>query len=335
MEYPHSHFLPCVSSDVDVICEGDSYVIRNVLGEQLSALCRNIDLLESEINFVDMLHGGSPVARKVALQGDIDADGDFPLYRTPADFMLEVLPWSQTVFEIKSNLQERLGMTFNHVKMQLYRDGSDYITKHSDKTLDIKMGSTIVNLNVGTTRTFTLQNKTTRENLHIPFHHNTAILIGWDTNKRWWHSVKKDPAVHDKRISMVFRDIATFVTVLPEEGTKRVLYGQGATCKEKHTAILRAVDRAYIDRNTPISEEVTGTFDQKSFPNQQQSVHADVIQETHLLQQAFSHENREVDFDWSVWYGRGFDVLDFRSCLQAPHGDIGLSAEAPDNGAVP
>lgn len=144
----------------DNLGEGDSMLIHNILSEDLSNKCKNISFLKDEIDFRDMRHGGTPVARRVALQGEI-IDETMPLYRTPTDYLLPFNKWTTTVEEIKKELEEFFGDSFNHVKIQLYRNGKDYITKHSDKTLDIKIGTKIVNLNLGATRHFALKNKKT------------------------------------------------------------------------------------------------------------------------------------------------------------------------------
>jgi alkylated DNA repair dioxygenase AlkB len=45
------------------------------------------------------------------------------------------------------------------VLIQLYRTGADYISEHSDKTIDVVRGSFIVNLSLGARRTMTLRTK--------------------------------------------------------------------------------------------------------------------------------------------------------------------------------
>ena len=238
--------------------------------------------LVDEIAFADMLHRGRVVARKVALQGDlIGEEEDKPLYRTPSDCMLPTQPWSPTVSRIREELSTAFDMAFNQVKIQLYKDGFDHITKHSDKTLDIKVGSSIVNLNLGTTRMFTFENKETNERRSYKFQHNSVIIIGWESNRKWTHSVQKDPQVTEKRISFVFRQIETFIT---RDGQ---VYGQGA--KTKHRFAVPNYSRC-----------------------EDRCDHYDVSEAKRMLT-AFSNENKQSDFDWMEWYGTGFDVYDFSS----------------------
>jgi hypothetical protein len=268
--------------------DGDSLIIQNILSEPLSDRCLDIQSLEEEIQFQNFYHKGKVAARKVAIQGESQAE-DLPLYRTPGDHRQEILPWSPTVQEIRQELSNYFQVTFNHVKIQLYRDGNDYITKHSDKTLDIKKGSAIVNLNLGTTRHFTIQNKVTGEVQNYEFPHNTVFVLGWRTNINWTHCVHKDPSNHEKRISLVFRQIATWMT---PEGR---VYGQGGRRKTKEV------------------EDIAGYDLEES----QSYIH----KEAKFMLEAFSQENRltyegeDLDGYWEGLYGRGFDATDLSSLL--------------------
>ncbi|CRK16323.1 hypothetical protein BN1723_017462, partial [Verticillium longisporum] len=100
-----------------------------------------------------MSHQGGEVPRKVAVQGLVAEDGSMPVYRHPADESPPLFPFTKTVLEIKAVVEEKLGHPLNHVLIQFYRDGNDYISEHSDKTLDIVKGSYIVNVSLGAERT--------------------------------------------------------------------------------------------------------------------------------------------------------------------------------------
>lgn len=68
-------------------------------------------------------------------------------------------PLSPTVRAIRDETERRLGHPVNHVLLQLYRGGADYISEHSDKTLDIVPGSYIANVSLGAERTMVLRTK--------------------------------------------------------------------------------------------------------------------------------------------------------------------------------
>lgn len=123
---------------------------------------------------------------------------------------------------------------------------------------------------------------TGRQTQRIPMPHNSAFILGPETNAHWLHGVRADKrpiqqkAEEEKscggeRISITFRHIATFM-----EEDKRKIWGQGARGKTKATA---------------------GTIPRGDTP------------EMEAMIQAFGKENHQSDFDWDAEYGKGFDVI--------------------------
>lgn len=277
------------------LCEGDTDVIRDALPKPLAD--EAFDKLEKEVLWQRMSHQGGEVPRLVAVQGQVDEDGTMPVYRHPADESPPLLPFSPTVQAIKAEIERQLGHPLNHVLIQFYRDGNDYISEHSDKTLDIVKESYIANVSLGAERTMILRTKRLDKDLsgtaaagkdekrkiqraRLP--HNSLCRMGLQTNMKWLHAIRRDKradrdksaaelAYSGRRISLTFRHIGTF---LGRDET--IIWGQGATGKTRDTA-------------HPIS-------------NGQGPEAVKMIR-------AFGTENHASDFDWSAYYGRGFDVL--------------------------
>ncbi|OTA89187.1 hypothetical protein M434DRAFT_43083, partial [Hypoxylon sp. CO27-5] len=273
------------------LCEGDTKVIYDVLPPPLS---ENIfERLRDEVQWKRMLHQGGEVPRLVAVQGQVDPDGSMPFYRHPADESPPLLPFSPTVVEIKEVVERHLGHSLNHVLIQFYRDGNDYISEHSDKTLDIAKNSFIANVSLGAERTMTFRTKRQskrkalaaglkRQVERAPLPHNSLCKMGLITNMRWLHSIRQDKrmdfeksdeelAYGGGRISLTFRKIGTF---LDREG--RLIWGQGATAKTREAA------KPVISGQTPEAIDML---------------------------RAFGRENQSSEFDWDKYYGDGFDVL--------------------------
>ena len=210
-----------------------------------------------------------------------------PIYRHPADTTPSLLPFSPIVTQIKKHVENLLKQPFNHVLIQHYRSGADYISEHSDKTIDIAHGSNIVNVSVGAQRTMTLRTKNdigaARSSQRIILPHNSMLVMGLGTNKKWVHSIRHDNrpsqvkspeelAFSGERISLTFRHIATFV-----DNERQLIWGQGARGKSKECA----------------GRVVNGG------------------EEAEKLIIAFGEENHKSNFDWEAFYGDGFDVLHF------------------------
>lgn len=245
-----------------------------------------------------MYHKGSPVPRKIVIQYSKHLVGDFkemiPIYRHPVDVSPPSYEFTPIVEELRNRVEDSLGMErgeLNHVLIQLYPDGESHISDHSDKTLDIRRGTPIINVSIGAVRKMKIKNKIkqidgTRKSDRIELENGSVFVMGWETNRKFYHGINQDKR-EDKfksdaeldfggaRISLTFRSIATFV----DESGK--LWGQGA----KHRT-------NYDNQETPEEEELR-------------------------MLKAFSAENRELDFDWDEYYGSGFDCINFKTLNQS------------------
>lgn len=115
----------------DSIGAGDSRIIHDALSSSLAG--NAFQLLKEEISWQTMHHRSGAVPRLVAVQGEIEDDGSIPIYRHPADESPRLLAFSSTIRKIKNEAEKLLEQPFNHALIQLYRDGNDNISEHSDK----------------------------------------------------------------------------------------------------------------------------------------------------------------------------------------------------------
>jgi hypothetical protein len=222
-----------------------------------------------------------------------------PVYRHPSDESPPLLPFSPTVLAIKAETEKHLGHPLNHVLIQFYRDGKDYISEHSDKTIDVVKGSYIANVSLGAERTMVFRTKrqskhpsrpdaspppgdTKRASQRAQLPHNSLCRMGLKTNMKWLHSIRQDKradrektpqelAFKGARISLTFRQIGTFL-----DSQETIIWGQGATARTRDAA------KPVINGQT-----------------------AEAIE----MLKAFGAENNSSVFDWEAWYGNGFDVL--------------------------
>lgn len=139
------------------LCAGDTDVIDDVLPSEL--VDGIFEKLRGEVSWQRMSHQGGEVPRLVAVQGEVDEDGSMPVYRHPSDESPPLLQFTPTVRAIKAETEKHLGHELNHVLIQFYRDGNDYISEHSDKTIDVVKKSYIANVSLGAQRTMVLRTK--------------------------------------------------------------------------------------------------------------------------------------------------------------------------------
>jgi alkylated DNA repair dioxygenase AlkB len=228
------------TEDVFNLGSGDSYIIHNFFtNDEADDLFVK---LHEDTNWGNFTIRNSRVPRLVSVQGDIKHN---PIYRHPVDEHPLLEPWSEPTKQIKHSIEIYTKEKYNQALVQLYRDGRDFISPHSDKTLDIRHNTSIANISLGETRVLSLKSKDKTKKQEIKLLNGSLYVLGWKTNMEWHHSIRRnaDPkAIVKPRISLTFRDIATFQykQYTPVWGYGS-LYGQGAKCKTLFQLKMRIV----------------------------------------------------------------------------------------------
>ncbi len=110
---------------------------------------------------------------------------------------------------IRTRVEAELNLKFNAVLLNLYRNGKDSVTWHSDKTNKSGNDPVIASVTFGETRLFRLRHKTNK-NIHqveIPLHHGSFLLMAGTTNSFWEHQVPKTARPVLPRINLTFRQV--------------------------------------------------------------------------------------------------------------------------------
>lgn len=314
------------------ICEGDTMLVEEFLPPSL--IDGLFERLCEEVQFKKMMHQGGEVPRFIAVQGEIDEDGTRPVYRHPADESPPLLPLTPAVEKIRDHVERALEHTVNHVLIQCYHGGNDYISEHSDKTLDIVPGSYIANVSLGAERTMVFRTKrgdrkpreavekaseplaesdssNKRQVVRLPMPHNSLVKMGLATNGKWLHGIKADKRpIQEKtqaelasdgvRISLTFRRIGTFLSPSPNsaDGTTPLM-----TADATSSSSTVQSEPQYIWGQGAVSKE---RKDARHVINGQTT-------EAIAMLKAFGKENNSPEFDWDANYGCGFDVLHMKS----------------------
>ncbi|KAK3067245.1 hypothetical protein LTR53_015997 [Teratosphaeriaceae sp. CCFEE 6253] len=287
--------MPLLGHGKDAESAG-SRIRYNLLPPELAKTV--FEQINNEVHWQRMHHQTGEVPRLVCCQGTVADHGSKPVYRHPSDQTLPLQPWSPTVDVVRKAAEVAVGHPLNHALIQLYRSGADCISEHSDKTLDIAKGSSIVNVSFGAQRTMRLRSKRmvstapsdtatavpppARRTHRIPMPDNSILIMSLPTNAEYLHSINPDkrPAAEltavekacgGQRISLTFRHIATFLSADEDR-----IWGQGAIGKDREGA--RGV------------------------------VNGDAGENGRLLR-AFAAENAAGGVEWGSVCGEGSDVL--------------------------
>ncbi|MFZ4796634.1 MAG: alpha-ketoglutarate-dependent dioxygenase AlkB family protein [Bacteroidia bacterium] len=120
---------------------------------------------------------------------------------------LQPLPWNDEILAIKNKIETKANTEFNSVLLNLYRDGNDSISWHTDAEKELGKNPIIASVNFGETRKFQLRHIITKEKLELELKHGSLLIMQGELQHFWQHQVPKTKEVKKERINLTFRII--------------------------------------------------------------------------------------------------------------------------------
>jgi alkylated DNA repair dioxygenase AlkB len=129
----------------------------------------------------------------------------------------EPLPWTPTVWALKSRVEAACGARFNSVLANLYRDGSDSMGWHSDDEPELGPEPLIASLSLGAERRFCLRERPARGSKHsvtapaapqrlaVPLPHGSLLRMAGATQAHYQHALPKSTRALGPRLNLTFR----------------------------------------------------------------------------------------------------------------------------------
>ena len=101
-------------------------------------------------------------------------------------------PWTPTLLKIKQAIEKVSDAKFNSVMMNLYRDGNDGISWHTDAEPELGRNPVIGSVSFGQTRRFMLRHRNNKElKFKIELLNGSFLLMGGATQHFWQHQIPK------------------------------------------------------------------------------------------------------------------------------------------------
>lgn len=120
---------------------------------------------------------------------------------------LQPLPWTPLLAELKARVEEAAAARFNSLLMNLYRDGRDSVSWHSDAEPELGPNPVIASLSFGATRRFQIRSRPplppARHEMEL--RHGDLLVMAGRTQHEWAHQVPKTSARVGPRINLTFR----------------------------------------------------------------------------------------------------------------------------------
>lgn len=144
-----------------------------------------------------------PIPRLTAWYGDPNATYTYSrIHNVP-------LPWSDTLNQLRARVEAAAKHTFNGVLLNMYRDGNDSISWHSDNEREFGDRPVIASLTFGATRKFRLRHKYRKDLdvVELPLEDGSLLIMAGDTQRFWEHEIRKSKTVTGPRINLTFRRV--------------------------------------------------------------------------------------------------------------------------------
>jgi alkylated DNA repair dioxygenase AlkB len=171
---------------------------QEVADNYFSKLSQNIEWQNDKI----LIFGKHIVTkRKVAWYGDKQ------FKYTYSKIPKLALSWTKELLEIKSAIENKTGESFNSCLLNLYHNGEENMSWHSDDEKDLKKNSAIASLSLGAERKFTFKHKESKEKVVFVLEHGSLLLMKKETQSYWLHQLPKTKLIKPPRINLTFRTI--------------------------------------------------------------------------------------------------------------------------------
>ncbi|MFN6476613.1 alpha-ketoglutarate-dependent dioxygenase AlkB [Nostoc sp. DedQUE07] len=140
--------------------------------------------------------------RKTAWYGDRNMSYKF------SGIHLDPEPWIPTLLQVKEKVDKVAKVKFNSVLLNLYRDGKDGISWHTDAEPELGNNPVIGSVSFGGARRFMFRHKHNQDlKAEIELIHGSFLLMAGATQHFWQHQIPKTSKQVQPRINLTFRVI--------------------------------------------------------------------------------------------------------------------------------
>ncbi|MEM9674704.1 MAG: alpha-ketoglutarate-dependent dioxygenase AlkB [Cyclobacteriaceae bacterium] len=120
----------------------------------------------------------------------------------------QALPWTDELKTLKGLVEQKTETKFNSCLLNLYHNGDEGMSWHSDDEKDLEANSAIASLSLGAERKFSFRHKLSKETVALMLEHGSLLVMKDTTQTHWHHQLPKTKKVTKPRINLTFRKMA-------------------------------------------------------------------------------------------------------------------------------
>lgn len=115
------------------------------------------------------------------------------------------LEWTKELLDIKQLAENITGVNYNSCLINLYHNGDEGVSWHSDDEKALGKITTIASISFGAERIFSFKHKITKETRSVSLGSGSLLVMKGETQLHWLHSIPKTKKVTTPRINLTFR----------------------------------------------------------------------------------------------------------------------------------
>lgn len=107
--------------------------------------------------------------------------------------------------ELLNHINNDLKTKFNGILINVYRNGNDFISPHSDREVELSEDGSVVALSLGASRIFRVRHKDGFDRYDFQTNDGQLLIMGNGFQKYFTHEIPVQKKVKEERISITFR----------------------------------------------------------------------------------------------------------------------------------
>ncbi|MEM7401489.1 MAG: alpha-ketoglutarate-dependent dioxygenase AlkB [Pseudomonadota bacterium] len=176
----------------------EEMISSKLADDYFSCLLKKIAWKNDEVNLF---------GKKIKTKRKVAWYANKPFKYTYSNNTKQALPWIEELLELKTIVECKTGDSFNSCLLNLYHDGSEGVSWHSDAEKELKKNATIASLSLGAERKFSFRHKKTNETISMLLHHGSLLVMKDVTQSNWLHRLPPTRTINQPRINLTFRTI--------------------------------------------------------------------------------------------------------------------------------
>jgi alkylated DNA repair dioxygenase AlkB len=133
--------------------------------------------------------------------------GDKEFSYTYSNISRKALAWTKELLELKQIAEVRTGATYNSCLLNLYHDGNEGVSWHSDDEVTLKKHAAIASVSFGAARKFSFKHKKTSDTVSVLLESGSLMVMKGTTQTDWLHALPKSAKIKKARVNLTFRTI--------------------------------------------------------------------------------------------------------------------------------